>query len=478
MTQDNDDRPFGGYMITSAVDPATGRTVQIEDRTRPYFTPATDAERAAAAARWAAESAQAGKDSRTSKFGTWYVSRRTDATAGDAPTFDGLSDAQRWAWFDEHVVAYPEQCRRAWYGIRGWIAGTFKGCHAMGTPAATALDLIEHTLPWGQNREPYRYSTLGDGLRRLLAATSTQHRMEMFSHKGQRMRRYVSYDARVAFGGYLRHLPIVPPRDGVIHDQMAIYEPYRNGKYRVEVTVPASWDRIGLAPRRSADGFTWEWPATPGESWECWLDECEMRLVDGWDWPYQIRERILFADPKMPGSDPLREYADRLTSELERCERFPKSPALRAYRAALRALTIHPVGAFHAGSGNDSRHIDSRDELDERDALADIVRDDTGWTVTNSIELTAFRSRWWRPEWSSAVYARERVTATRKALQLPREKLIAIRGDAIHLADVDPEWADSGKVGSYRKQHDVSFGKLTRVPLTGEELVALGREVG
>lgn len=475
MTQDNDDRPFGGYMIVSAVDPATGRTVQVEDKSRPYFTPATDAERAAAAARWAEEAKAAGKDSRASKFGTWYVSRRTDDAAGDAPPFDGLSDAQKWAWFDELVV-YPDACRRAWGGVCQWIERTFPGCHAMGTPAATALDLIEHVLPWGQNREPYRYPTLGDGLRRLLAATSTQHRMEMFSSRGQKMRRYVSYDARVAFGGYLRHLPIVPA-GGVIHDELPIFEPFRNGKYRVEVMVPLGWERIGLAPRRADDGFGWEWPATPGESWECWLDECELRLVDAAEWPHVIRERILFAQPKMPGSDPLREYAERMTGELERCERFPKSPALRAYRAALRALTIHPVGAFHAGSGNDSRHIDSRDELDERDALADIVRDDTGWTVTNSIELTAFRSRWWRPEWSSAVYARERVAATKRALQCPRENLIAIRGDAIHLADVDPEWADTGKVGSYRKQHDRAFGKLTRVPLTGEDLVALGREV-
>jgi hypothetical protein len=423
----------------------------------------------------AAEQSKPAPEPKPRGNGTWYVWRLTDPEPGDAPEWEHLTTGERRRWLDD-LAELPE-APAAWGGICRWVARTFPGCHAMRTPAETALTLIAHTLPWGKGEpHPYRYPTLPDGLRRLIAATSTQHRMEITTIPCTTMRRYVSYDARVAFGAYLRRLPTVPD-GGVMHDHEPKYEKYQPGRYLVDLTVPPAWSRIGLAPRQLADGAGWDWPSRPGESWQTWLDECELRLVDEWRWPYAVRERILFAVAGVRGGDPLREYAERMTAELERIERYPRSAGVRCYRAGLRALTIHPVGAWHRGGGIETRHIESLDELTPDDALADIVRGGGGgYMVSNRVDLSAFRSRWWRPEWSSAVYARERVTATRKALEIPRDRLLAIRGDAIHMADYDPEWSDTGKVGSYRPQAVRLFTSARKAPTSQRDLEILRKE--
>lgn len=443
-----------------------GRPRAVPDESTPYLpalpTSATSDE-------------EADEGAPTSGTGTpWRVWRHTDAEPGTTPAYDALTPSQRLHWFGAYAGDEGASAR-AWRGVVAWVAQTFPGCHAMYTPGLTGLICIEHTLPWGKGQPvPYRYAALPDTLGRLIAGTSTQHRMEMCAAPGALVRRYLVYDARVAFGGYLRNLPIVTD-EGAQHDELPTYEHYRAGRYRVDVTVPPAWDRVGLAPRRRPGGMGWEWPARPGESWEAWLDEGEMRLLEEWAWPYAVRERVLFAPSGTPGSDPLREYAGRVATEIERVEQVAtRTPALNAYRAALRALVIHPVGMWNRQGSTSERHVSTLDELTPEDAEADIVpAPGGGYTITNRAALTPFTSRWRRPEWAAAVYARERVTATRKALELPRAALLAIRGDALHLRESDPGWQDTGKVGIYRKQLDHTFTRARKAPMSAAALIEL-----
>ena len=82
-------------------------------------------------------------------------------------------------------------------------------------------------------------------------------------------------------------------------------------------------------------------------------------------------------------------------------------------------------------------------------------------------------------EWSSTVYARERVTVTRKALEAPRASVLAIDGDALHLADYAPDaWAhDTGKVGAYRLKADRTYPRARRAPARLSEIRALAASV-
>ncbi len=467
MTHDPNEQqgqPFGGYLLKPEPD-EQGIVRWVPDLERPYF----DAD-------GTPEALATGETTEPKSRTVWYVSRRTDAMDGTAPAWGELGALERRLWFDE-LSTDEAACARAWAGVAKWIARTFPGCHATRKPSETALALIEHALPWGSNDAAYRYPTLSDDLRRLVAATTALHRYEHLALPGVLMHSYAYYDQRVAYAACLRRVPIVPA-EGVQHDDVDAYERNRPGKYRCDVTVPVGWAHVGLARRRNPSApagspLGWEWPTAPGESWESWLDESEVRLLDDRGWPYAVRERILFAPEKPARPEPLREYRERVVSELERIEGYPMTPPTRAYRFALRALIITAVGQFHKGYSKESRHIIDLDELTEDDAEATITRDASGWTVTSSVDLSPFRSRWQRPEWSSSIYARMQVSAVRRALEIPRANLLAIRDDAIHLRDFNPGITDTGKVGAYRLKASRTFSPPIATPVTPRELLAL-----
>ena len=425
----------------------------------------------------------------------WRIWRATDPEPGAAPTFDSLDYLARALWFGEARADDHAACRGAWARLCAWIVSDYPGCHAKRTPGATGLSLVQHTLPWGKDqRRPYVYPTLPADLARLFAATAPQHRMELLSLPDATLRRYTQYDARVAHAAYLRHLPVLLGEDtsSLLHDDDPTYIPYRAGKYRVAVTVPQGWAHIGLAHRAVTTplGATWDYPATPGEEWETWLDASEVQLLltnDVGPWPVAIRERILFADGKTPGADPLREHAARLTAYLERLDRAQATSAamtpaqartLAALRHAARAVALHPIGLWHKSSNQRPRHVASLDELTPADAEATIVPADTGdgYIVTTSAALSGYQAHWRRVEWSTTIYARERVNAARRALTAPRARVLGIRGDAVHFADYAPAWPDTGKVGAYRLKADVRSWGPRRAPQTATELLALAQE--
>lgn len=426
----------------------------------------------------------------------WRIWRATDPEPGAAPAFDALDALARTLWFGERLADDDAACRSAWGRLCSWIVSEYPGCHAKQTPGATGLSLVQHTLPWGKGqRRAYVYPTLPADLARLLAATAPQHRMEgpeeLLTTPGATMRRYTQYDARIAHAAYLRHLPVLLGEDtsSLMHDE-GPFIPYRAGKYRVAVTVPQGWSHIGLVHRAVTTplGGTWDYPATPGEEWETWLDAGEVALLaknDHAPWPFAVRERLLWADAKTPGTDPLREHSDRITSYLERLDRERARPAqtptqaraLAALRHAARAVALHPIGLWHKSSNQRPRHVASLDELTPADAEATIVpAEHGGYTVTVSAALSGYQAHWRRLEWSTTIYARERVNATRRALTAPRASVLGIRGDAVHFADYAPEWPDTGKVGAYRLKADVRFWGPRRAPRTAPELLALAQE--
>ncbi|MBF6589763.1 MAG: hypothetical protein IVW57_04435 [Ktedonobacterales bacterium] len=422
----------------------------------------------------------------------WVAWRVTDPEPGDAPAWESLNHTEQRYW-GAKTPDERAQLGALWPRLAAWVAQEFPGCHLLRTPGATGIVLLSHALPWPKTKKgeppqrPYQYPLLEDGLARLFAAHDTPHRMEVCAEPGRLVRRITAYDARIAWGAYMRSVPII--RGDLVHDA-GPYVPYRNGKYRALVTVPQGWAHIGLAPRKAPHGSGWEYPRTPGEEWECWLDEVDMRLLTHEDarmrnglpaWPVRVLERVLFAPSDTPGGDPLREWAERLGGAVERFDAAPHTPANRALRRALRAMIAHPVGLWHKQSNARSVSAESLDEMDW-DATADlrerqrVDEDDGRVSIRGRVDLSEWQKHWRRPEWSTAIFARERVQVARRALTLPAHAVLGILGDAVYLAnDCQPNWPDNGKIGCYRAKDTATFDHDTPVPAAPLSLSRLAK---
>ncbi len=370
-----------------------------------------------------------GSDEEPPALHGWRNRRVTDAEPGAAPPWHDLKPGERELWGGDALAdAWPRLC--------AWVARTFTGCHVKRTPGATGLSLIEHTLPWPQGGAPYEYPLLDEAICKLIAATSPLHRLERWSPDAPGPT-YI-YDARLAYAAHMRKLPVLIGDAQLVHDD-GRYIPWLPGRYRVKVMVPGGWVGIGLVPRAGAAGL-WEWPDNPGEEWETWLDESEMRLLTEHGWPHVVRERLLWPSSDTPGADPLREWLSRLLPAIEAFDAGEHTPANRASRGAVRALLLHPVGNWHRGHNAAPPAPIFDCPADAEAWIAETPRDHA---------LSAFQRRWRRPEWSACVFARTRVAATRRALSVRQGCLRAIVGDAVHCAEPQP-WEDTGKVGCYR----------------------------
>lgn len=410
---------------------------------------------------------------------SWSLYRQTRPDDGKAPSWQDLSPAEKSLWLDSWDTYDAGTLSQVFERLSSWIATTFEGAHIWRSPGRTGQSLLLHTLPWGKDHAAHRFPQIDAQLGRLIAATSPQHRLEQLAQPRQKMTQYRYYDARMAHIAYLRRLPVIGV-GGLQHDNEPVCIRYRAGRYRVELTVPEGWAHIGLAPRRNERvAGLWEWPSRPGESWECWLDEREMRLLsapgDGLTpWPHVIRERLLFAvEGESP--EPARELLSRLAPALEQLEQAEKTPVNRIKRAMLRQIPLTLIGDWLKRGNTSTRDGVLEEELTEDDAQASLILQDDGtYTVTDSTSVSSYQEHWRRPEWAHSIYAQERYEATRRALQLPRSALLAIRGDALHLADTTPSgalWEDKQKLGNYRLKASRDFTTPRAVPELLSELL-------
>lgn len=323
------------------------------------------------------------------------------------------------------------------------------------TPVQFGCQLLQRSLPDG-----WEYPAIPDGFSRLLHAISFPHRMEKFADPAGA----VQYDGRVMFLGTATQMPIhVPGLYDIQHDEVATFEPYRQGWYRVDVQVPQDWRHIGLVPvltsERTAEVYGIRrmtlWPRRPGMEFGAWLHVSEMHLLleNGIQpWPYTIKKRLLFA-PESPGTRPLRFWREKLKEAIEKLERrialaeqyssgtpedIRDNTTLRLCRAGLRSIALQTIGRLHH-NGLGKPHMERNEEGE-----LELVEYDP---------LTPFTARWHQPAWTAAIWARARVQATLLALKAPMEAIQEIRGDAVFFDPaLAPEIQDDGKVGSFRRK--------------------------
>lgn len=360
--------------------------------------------------------------------------------------------AEAWRWCAERV-------------------GGFNGGGMLATPSTTGRDLMARLLPVGAEL-PTITTELADEIR----GSSTQHRMELVT-PGAEVDWFTEMDMRLAYAAVVRSLPVgVPVRMKGEPDQ---YEPHRAARYLATWTVPDDWTMPGLLPSQTGNGY--EWDRRPGMNGGGWLDGSELRLARLNGWVVEVSESVLW--PTKAACDPLRTWHDKLTAlyrEAE-CRAGISDDATAIAKRMVRAIIIHAIGSLRGNPTPETNLCAAEDA--ER-----LVPEDAEWWPTADGTVTWVTRRepaweeWVRPEWTAAVWARNRCrlldgpgakvgkkpAMATGALHLPRGvQLIGFRGDALYLTG-DPGWRDDGAAGRYRVKAEMA-GPLT-IPATLQQL--------
>lgn len=430
---------------------------------------------------------------------TSFIKRRETEAEEREARWEELPSQLRQLWVDKAAGEDADLSRRAFALTALWIKKHFPGCAIQSSPGETGHKLINHTLPWGTKQpRPYAYPAAPEEIQRLFAATTHHPYMDkLYTRQPRSIGALAELDARVAYGAYLVQglmcLPCLPSGSGsgvtkqelqahLLHDTVDEYVPYRPGRYLARVTVPDTWAHIGLAPRSTTNvrgAPSYDYPNTPGLTFDSWLDYRELALLLEQDWDLQIKERILFAPDSVQGSRPLRVYAERMQSGLMGARRLGSlagkdAPAFAAMERMLRAILYQTVSSWEKHDNKRVQIFDTQEQAveawqDKGCAGSPPARTKEGsWKLTYTSALSVYQAHYRQVEWAVSVYA-GMATATRAlALRFPAAAVLSCHADALYLdTSVDGAAAvvnslpeDTGECGRFRVKH----GPVTLAP--------------
>jgi len=357
-------------------------------------------------------------------------------------------------YFD--TVPSIEDCKKSWQLMGSLLRGAF-GEHAvlMGTAAATGQNLLRLALPRGQ-----AYQALPKDIQEILFHNFGQGRIETFYRQACTVPTLYEIDATWMYAACSRDVPT----GECIHDQenTLINEGKSPAFYRVVAMVPETWNHVGLLPaydeeaaRRNADIKTC-FPNTPGQAFESWCTNSELRLAYESGWTFTILERIHFPQRS---SDPLRLWLERLKRLRERCD-FVDEPQRTMLRQAIRSIVLKAIGSFY-------RHIVVNDgyvPLAQSEQIPELAEweaiDENTIYYREEADLTDRQQQMLQPHWACWIWGNARTRLARAALALPFESIMALRTDGIWTTydvgqDENPIWQDTGKPGSWRKKYEL-----------------------
>lgn len=347
-------------------------------------------------------------------------------------------------------------CKQSWHLLGSLLRGAF-GEHAvlMGTAAATGQNLLRLSLP----REK-KYEALPKDLQDILFHNFGQGRIETFYRPAFVAPVVYEVDGTWMYAACSRDVPTGP----CIHDQenALIAEGKSPALYHVQATVPSDWNHVGLLPaydeeaaRRGADIKTC-FPNRPGQTFESWCTNSELRLAHERGWSYTILSRIHWPQRS---NDPLRLWLERLKRIRENCDHF-EEPQRTMLRQAIRAIVLKAIGSFF-------RHVmvsDGYVPLEQSDQIPELaeweVIDENTIYYREESDLSDRQQQMLQPHWAAWIWGNARTRLTRAALALPYESIMALRTDGIWTTydvgqDENPLWQDTGKPGSWRKKYEL-----------------------
>jgi putative DNA primase/helicase len=378
--------------------------------------------------------------------------------------------AAGWLGRDVEETTSPAALRDAFALLLRGIGETFGdvvggdfGVPLKSTPAATGVTLMQRTLPRGK-----QYPILPAELQHLIRSHAGQARSEDFAavthpsrgaHVPDRIPGLYVWDMRFAYAAILdQELPCGP----VIRDTTPEFA--RVGKgwelclYRLRVTVPKGWDRVGRFRRRDGETDVWVYPNRPGETFETWAWERTVHAADRDGWRIgehvEILERVRFTGPKTKPLATFGRHLRALRDEWIPAQSDVPEQVRELGRIMARQIAIAAIGKL-AGTPYSKLRSCPIEALDARPADARRSDDGKRWEwrekVTSNDDLT-------HPEWAAYIWStcrdwlydhpKQPGVGLRHVL-LP--ELIAARTDGYWTSTPQPV-TDTGVVGHFRPQ--------------------------
>lgn len=376
------------------------------------------------------------------------------------------------AWFGTDNLT-PAQALDTWRALTHVLGNVSRGrCKPLLSPARTAMDLWAASLPDGLEvgiQEP--------DVAAVIHATSGQHHIEHLAGEGNcqcgqcrplatadKIGQVAYIDGRFMYAALGKDLGCDTARMMTMSEAADLWRenPYARARYHVRVTVPDTWEHVGILGQQLDTGEGWHYPNVPGARFDTWADSAEVHLAASHGWDVHVLEGIDYG----PKSRCLNAWSDRLVrgrTETTTCHPEPLVQQLVA--GALRAILITGIGQF-ASRGRDTTRVASDPKTIPAEAAPTAVRHGDVWAydVPGGIPEGGHRVTY-QPGIASQIWGRARTRVLQAkangqrtgVLALPPSSVIGIQGDAVYTS-VLPTWclptarggADDGKPGRLR----------------------------
>ncbi|MFJ6523448.1 hypothetical protein ACIQJ4_34960 [Streptomyces filamentosus] len=396
-------------------------------------------------------------------------------------------------WFDPEG-ADPTTIRDAFVLLWKTLRAHWNDAVLMGSPSQTGRDLWTRTIPVrGQHADGY--PVLSEELRGLLHATAGQGRTELLTPPAvpDQLPALVEYDRTFAYAKHTWKSPVGTPRRITARTFVSWSEKeqvkalYGCGHWHVRVTVPDTWNHVGLLPAPAPGDRAWHYPATPGTTFTTWAGGPEIHTAltnPLTPWRIEILDGLLFDDGK-PLDDwarKLKEAWATLAAQADLHGDPAQRQAARLASRAVRSLLLYGIGSF---AQRPRMVTGTTPRTAERDVPADAeIIGFTGETITWQRPTGFTRDPNAHPEWAAAIWSGARAALLTQrhrddntyagALHTPPGAVVAFRTDAVYLTAPQP-WPYHGQPGDYLNKGHLT-GPLA-APTTEEQLLAL-RDAG
>lgn len=347
------------------------------------------------------------------------------------------------SWFGAGAYS-PADCQRAWEWLSAGIKAFGPTATMLASPGTTGRDL------WLRTVRDEGYSVVSPAVQTVIRSSAGQGRIEMLPAGAGLLPAMYEYDARLAYLGVTRELPIGEPEsvDGRRYES----ERMSRARWLVEWTVPKGWRLPGILPVMLPAGG-WYWPTVPGAYGPSWVDATELHLAVQAGWSVRIHEGMLWHET----ADVFRTWQDRLLRIMDRAVTELEPAGAGMIRSAVRAMILHTIGAMH-GAPRKATGIGSAGAVPK--GASDIRQLSDGRMIWSTSTAPAMPELV-HPEWTSTIWGRARARLLDAPTGIKGQRagllhcrpgtVVAVRTDAIYLTEPAPwhDAPDDGKPGRY-----------------------------
>ncbi|MFE7581066.1 hypothetical protein ACFU5Y_05795 [Streptomyces gardneri] len=396
-------------------------------------------------------------------------------------------------WFDPEG-ADPTVVRDAFVLLWKALRTHWSDAVLMGSPSQTGRDLWTRTIP-ARGQHADGYPVLSEELRGLLHATAGQGRTELITppQVPDKLPALAEYDRTFAYAKHTWKSPVGTPKRITAatfaswSEKDQIKALYGCGHWHVRVTVPDTWNHVGILPAPAPGDRAWHYPAKPGTTFTTWAGGPEIHTALAnpiQPWHIEILDGLLWDDgkPLDDWSKKLKEAWSALAAQAGLHGDPNQRQAAHLASRAVRSLLLYGIGSFaqrpRMVTGTTPRTM-------ERDVPADaeiigFTDEQITWQRTTGFT----RDPNAHPEWAATIWSGARAALLSQrhrddntyagALHTPPGSVVAFRTDAVYLTQRQA-WPYHGQPGDYLHKGHLT-GPLT-APTTEDELLTL-RDAG